>query len=188
MGNQQEILNEELAYLAGILDGEGSITMNVRRKTWKGWNGIGVDIGIAIVNTDGGIIKRCVEIIRKIGIEPYLNEQQTQALYKRDGTEYRNKLKTLVYVRVGKMAQVKRVLELIAPYLAGEKKSRAELMIEFIDRRMSHKGERTKHGSSWYEGYDWYLVKQFYDISGGKLPTEVQAILNDYTPEQLSAA
>ena len=33
MGNQQEILTQsEIGYLAGIIDGEGSIAMNVRKK------------------------------------------------------------------------------------------------------------------------------------------------------------
>jgi hypothetical protein len=66
------------------------------------------------------------------------------------------------------------------PYMIGEKKARARIALQFIERRISHKGQRTKDGSSWYEGYDWKLVADFYKISGGKLPDKVVGLVRDY--------
>src|SRR5271154_4542172 len=77
MDNQHGTPTEaKLAWLTGIIEGEGSITLNVRRKEWKGWKGIGVDLQIQIVNTDGFIIEECAKILRQIiGTEPRIMER-----------------------------------------------------------------------------------------------------------------
>lgn len=172
----------QLAWFSGILEGEGSITLNVRRKEWKGWKGIGVDLQIQIVNTDGYIIEEVAKIIRGIvKSEPRIMERGViPDRTTTDGTVWRQN-RAMMMVGVSKMAHIQAVLEAVKPFMIGEKKARARLMLEFIERRMSAKGERTKHGASWYTGYDWELVSQFYAISGGKLPSEVAGLVRDYT-------
>ena len=182
MGNQHGTPTEaQLAWLAGIIEGEGSITLNVRRKSWKGWEGIGIDLQIQVVNTDGFIIEEVANILRMIiGAEPRLMERgKIPDRTTTDGTVWRQN-RAMMMVGVCKMAHILAVLDAILPYMIGEKKARARLAKQFIERRMSHKGERTKHGPSWYEGYDWKLVADFYQISGGKLPPQVSGLVRDY--------
>lgn len=186
--NQQEMPNQaELGWLAGIIDGDGCISMNVRRKNWKGWNGIGVDMNVYVVNTDGGIIEKTVGILRKLGIEPHLFENKTVPLYKKDGGSYHNPEKTIISVNVTRMADIIRILTSIQPYLGGEKKHRASLIAQFIERRISRQTNRSKGGATWYDGYDWEIVDKFYAITGGKLLPEVRQLLNDQTQSRQDA-
>lgn len=184
IGNQQEILDTDIAWLAGIIDGEGSICMNVRQKHWNGWNGIGVDLHIGIVNTDGGIIHKFVSVLRKLGIEAHLHESEQNPIYNANGRKYQNHSKTIVQAGISKMRDILNVLTRIQPYLAGEKSKRALLIMQFIERRIERQTKRSKGGATWYDGYDWDIVKKFYDITGGRLLPEVKKILNDYTQLQ----
>ena len=184
MGDQQEKLTQaEIGWLTGIIEGEGSITMNARKKKWKGWQGFGVDMGVTMCNTDAGIIERCVQIIRKMGIEPYIHESALSPI------PYRGK------GNIKKTYKSKGTI--LSPYMAGEKKSRADLIVEFINRRLKRKGEHSKNGygrtkkggaSSWMNADDWKIVRNFYNINGGKLLPEVQLFLNDHTQLKPKAA
>jgi len=128
LGNQQATL-EELAWLAGIIDGEGYIGIQlerirkhsvVRRAT----------VGLQISNTDEDIALKAVFIIKKIGANPYL---------KIDKTALKKTTKKIVYVVViHRMAVLLKVLKPVLPYLTGNKKMRAELIIEFCESRLKN--------------------------------------------------
>lgn len=183
MGNQHETPTaSQLAWFTGILEGEGSLTLNVRQKKWKGWEGIGIDLQLQIVNTDGYIIEECAKILRGlIGAEPRIMERgRIPDRMTTDGTVWRQN-KTMLMVGLSKMVHIKTVVDTIMPLMVGEKKARARIISQFIERRMTHKGEHTKKGASWYDGYDWKLVSDFYKISGGKLPEQVVGLVRDYT-------
>lgn len=182
MGDQQGTLDiADAAWFAGIMDGEGSICMNVRRKQWKGWKGIGVDLSLMVSNTDAGIIEKAVRIVESlVGAPPYVYEGKTKELYRSDGSAYKNERVSLLQMNVGKMVHIKTILGAIEPYLAGQKAARARLMLKFIERRMGRTGKHTTNGASWYDGYDWAVVKDFYALSGGKLLPEVQGLLNEH--------
>jgi hypothetical protein len=192
IGNQQEIPTEgELGWLTGIIEGEGSITMNVRQKTWKGWQGIGVDVGISICNKDAGIISKCMEIMHKLGVTPHVCEGHSAPIRAtlKDGTEkvYHNTDRPLLQLQLSRMGSIKLILMTIEPYMIGDKKHRARLIIDFVDRRLARKGAHTKGGASWYDDYDWKIVEAFYKITKGKLPPQVEAILRDYTSNTQTA-
>lgn len=185
MGNQHGTPTEtRLAWFAGILEGEGSITLNVRRKEWKGWKGFGVDLQLLVINTDGYIIEEVANILHGIiGSAPRIIERgRIPDRTTSDGTIWKQN-RAMLMVGVSRMAHIKLVLETLMPFLIGEKKARARLMVQFIERRMTHRGDHTKHGASWYDGFDWQLVAQFYAISGGKLPEEVVGLVRDYTQD-----
>ena len=189
MGNQQGTVSQaELGWLAGIVEGEGSITMNVRKKHWKGWNGVGVDMTVSIANTDGGIIERACDILRRLTrSEPRVHETGTSQLYRPDGEVYHNEQKRMLYISVNKMAHILRVLCSLEPHLAGEKSGRARLMIQFIERRLTRKGEHTKHGASHMDRYDWAVVADFYRLKRRPVPPEVLGLLNEHERDQLVA-
>lgn len=181
MANQQGTLTEgELGWLAGIIEGEGSITMNVRQKSWKGWKGVGIDLTVCVSNTDGAILERVADLLERLtGCAPYINEFKKSPVYKADGTTYLNPKTSILNISVGRMASILIVLNAILPHMVGDKAARARLMIKFIERRMSRKGEHTKHGSSWFDGYDWDTVAQFYKIKNKPIPPEVLGLLNE---------
>ena len=135
MGNQQATL-DEIAWLAGIIDGEGYIGIQlenirkhfvVRRAT----------VGLQISNTDEEIIIKASNIMRKIGVNPYL---------KVDSSALKKTTKKPVYViSIHRMAVVSRALNPVLPYLTGNKKLRAELIMEFCESRLKNfiKGSHT---------------------------------------------
>lgn len=187
IGDQQEIPTEgELGWFAGVLEGEGSITMNVRHKSWKGWTGIGVDLGLIICNKDAGIIRKCDEILRKLGASPHLCEGKSAPITAtlKDGTvkTYHNPETPVLQLQLSRMGSIKLVLSAIEPFMAGNKKHRARLVIDFVTRRLNRKGEHTKQGVSWYDDYDWKIVRRFYELSGGRFKPEIEELLRDYTP------
>lgn len=174
-------VSTRLAWLAGIIEGEGSITLNVRRKKWRGWNGVGIDLGIQVVNTDAYIIEECVAIIEGIvGVAPKICERNAiPARYTTDGTIWKQNRQMLA-IHVSKMSHIKAIIENLMPYMIGEKKARARLIVKFIDRRQSHLTAGKKGGVKWYDGYDWQIVKEFYEIKGIKLPEEIERAVRDY--------
>jgi hypothetical protein len=184
MDNQQEILTQaEIGWLAGIIEGEGSVCMNARKKHWKGWNGFGVDLRIMAVNSDAGIIKKCVDIFRKLGINPHIQERGAVPIPKRDSDDVYQSVKTMLTLTISRMGDIKKVLEIIIPHTAGEKKERAELIVDFINRRQTRKGDRTKEGSAWMNHEEWGIVEKFYELKGGApIRPEVREFLNEHTP------
>jgi len=181
MGNQQEIFNQaDFAWLAGIIEGEGTIAMNARKKQWKGWKGFGVDLQIYITNSDAGIIEKSVNVLRSIGIEPLISERDSVPIRKENGGFY-NSCKTIMVVNVNRMSDIAKVLISIIPFMAGEKTSRARLMLKYIERRMSRQGQRSSGGYSWGDNDDWKMVIDFYALQGKEFRPEVKEFLNEHT-------
>jgi hypothetical protein len=126
LGNQQASLTE-LAWLAGIVDGEGYIGVqyyNTRKRN------ISISAELSICNTDEQIIFKSQNIIQKLGVNPYI---QTY-MY---GLKNKPKNKKQQKIVVHRMKQLSIVLKNINPYLTGNKKERAELVLEFCKSRMA---------------------------------------------------
>jgi hypothetical protein len=137
LDNQQATL-EDLAWLAGIVDGEGYIGMQLERIRRHSVVRR-ASVGLQISNTDEDIALKAVSIIKKIGVNPYL---------KVDSTALRKSSKKIVYVvSIHRMAVLLKVLKPILPYLTGNKKTRAELVIEFCESRERNyiRGSHTKN-------------------------------------------
>ena len=118
MGNQQ-VTETDLAWLAGIYDGEGwfSLKRNVSR------NDVCVNLSIGIVNTDANIINKAVEILTELGVSPYVYERQHDVW------------KTRYDIEVKKFGKAKVLLEALMPYLIA-KDGQAKLLLRFVDMRL----------------------------------------------------
>lgn len=189
MDNQQGTVTQaELGWLAGILEGEGSLTMNVRKKSWKGWQGIGVDMTLSIANTDGAIIERARSIlVRLTGAEPKIYESPATAIYRENGEKYQNPGKTMLYCSVCRMAHILETLKQLTPHIVGEKAARARLITQYIERRIARKGDHTKDGSAWMDETDWSTVAEFYRLKKRPIPPEVLGLLNEHEQARLKA-
>ena len=138
MRNQQGTPSEtELAWLAGFIEGEGSLSLSA-------WNRFDehaskypkISVTIKVYNTDARLIQRCREIIRKLDIEPHLKERDQKPMLKAGGGTYvsRDPMLTLT---VSKFSCALTLLEAIRPYLYGDKSTRADLMIEYLRIRIA---------------------------------------------------
>lgn len=189
MGNQQGTVTEgEIGWLAGIIEGEGSITMNVRKKSWKGWEGVGVDLTVCVANTDGGVIEKTNSILeRLIGAQPRIVETVKSPVYKKDGTAYVNLNKTVMQVHVNKMVHILTVLKAIEPHMGGEKRARARLAMKFVERRIAKKTGESVQQIAKFDRYDWDTVREFYKLKNKPIPPEVIGLLNEQERDRLSA-
>jgi hypothetical protein len=124
MDNQQETLKEtELAWFAGFFDGEGCLTMistfNSKKERFRRLNPL-----FTITNTDDNSILETVKICEKIGAPLRIRRMVS------------NKVKKPYYIcDVNALSKVKKLLDTLLPYLI-TKKSRAELMLRFINSRL----------------------------------------------------
>lgn len=154
MGNQQA-KSVELAWLAGIIDGEGSILLGSKGKANKhpGYHGIQVGATIHITNTDGNIINRCVEIISSLGVNCHI---ANKGFTPNHSVVYR--------IDIGKMAHIKTLLEALMPYLIG-KIGQAKLVHRFVSQRITkwEAGLPRKFGED-----DLEVIDEYYKAYHGK--------------------
>lgn len=136
----------DLAWLAGIWDGEGSITMfshtekNGSKKLCP---------TCLVVNTDISIINEVRRILEELECKFVIHEFKPQKDH--------HKMQWRITSR--NMGYIVKLLSAIGPYLKGEKKARAEILLSYCTQRMQ-KTERTPHkGSTPYDETDWsYLA------------------------------
>jgi hypothetical protein len=117
MDNQHATL--ELAWLGGMFDGEGSIL--IRRNAPRPHETMSPRWSIS--NTDPVIIARVQMILRKVGINPYVYEQ--------DRAEHK---KVCFHIQVNKKSQVKQILECLMPYVFG-KKTRCQMVLDWLNEQ-----------------------------------------------------
>jgi hypothetical protein len=122
MDNQQAT-PVDLAYLAGIIDGEGWIGLQKRVQGKGNW--VTYKPALRITNTDANIINRVYEIWESLGVSGHIYEN-TQDPSVSNG-------KQILNLQLNKQSVIKIVLEAVIPYLVG-KKSRAIMLLRFLDK------------------------------------------------------
>ena len=123
MDNQQ-VTREEIGWLAGIWDGEG--TISVRRN-----NAIGqISPRMHIVNTNMLIIEKVVEILGNLDIRFYIAEKG------QGGFEGSNRQCYIIGVQT--MLYADKLINILYPYLIG-KRVQAKLLKSFLSSRLNRK-------------------------------------------------
>lgn len=120
MGNPhaQEV---ELAYLAGVIDGEGTIT--IERTGNRRLNGIqGLSPKVVVANTDTALIDYCANLFKRIGVKPHIKMQKRG---------YKTRKKDQYWITIGTLTKCRKLLIPIMPFLIA-KHAQAELVMEFI--------------------------------------------------------
>jgi hypothetical protein len=187
MDNQQATPTEaEIAWLAGIIEGEGSLTMAPQPTGKKGDDRYQkIAFHIVIYNTDGGIVLKAVEIIEGLGIFPHIMERKQKMLQMEGRPGYLTK-DSLFTLKIMKIRDALVLLEAVRPWLFGDKGKRADIILKFIRRRIQvlsdagHNGMQGGYRPS-YDVEDWKIMKEFLDLGGRstKMPL-VERVLNEY--------
>lgn len=113
-----------MAWLAAIIDGEGSITVQV---VTKSDGSIRLTPFVAINNTDEGILAKCRRILDSVGVGHQTHQHGV-------GSGFESRLPCwLLRVNAGKRLKV--LLPLLLPHLASVKHGYAEKVLEFIRLR-----------------------------------------------------
>jgi len=111
----------ELAYLAGIIDGEGWI--GLQKRLQRKW--ITYKPALRITNTDANIINVVRKIWENVGVDGHIYENDQQPSVPNG--------KQILNIQLNKQSDIKRILDAVIPYLVG-KKARAEMLLKFLDK------------------------------------------------------
>ena len=121
--NQQaEVAEIEKAWLAGIVDGEGSIRIDYPRVQTSGNKNGSAQPGVVITNNDWAIIEKAVDICQRIGINPHVSRRAGK----------RNETKDILVLG---MPKIMIFLVAVMPYLTGQKSKQAVLLYRFCEQR-----------------------------------------------------
>ena len=135
--DNSQITEAEIGWLAGILDGEGSIILSntkvpVSKERYQHAERIQYAPKITMVNTDPELIAKYVKLLDKLGVGCGVYEKNSV-----------NRLgnKQQWQVMVSRMKSVKIFLDLLLPHLTC-KKAKAELLLRFINLRLNKVGAK----------------------------------------------
>lgn len=180
--NQQETGSvARIGWLAGIIDGEGSITLLVSHRDGKDGRkqALRMSPRVIIGNTDPGIIGRVMEVLDDLGITRYVKHDRPMA---RDIPGFHpTKAMTTVYVEG--FDRVQRLLSAVLPHIAGEKRIRAEIILRFVAQRIKRCEDAGKAKNISYTKDDLDIVIEFLQLTRSPNIERVTRLLNDYTQE-----
>lgn len=153
-----EITNEQLAWLAGIIDGEGCITAGaypskVRRA--DGSPGYRLSLFVSVTNTNEDIILTVNELFAALTtVKPIFHIHDSNARVKNHLTQ-----KTCYRVHVAGGLQVTRVLTAVLPYLVGKRKQ-AEALLAIVKHRKAICDKAGRRGAGTRVDEDMWLRAQ----------------------------
>ena len=144
------IQDVEIAYFAGLIDGEGTITLE--RTGNRRMNGItGLSPKIIVANTDLAIIEVCKTYFKRLGVKPHIKSQLAGKY---------NRGKTMYWVTIQGLSKCKKVLPKLIPYLVG-KAGQARLLLDFID----HRGNSQEAKGKPYGEYEMRILDQIRSLN-----------------------
>lgn len=176
--NQQEI--GLIGWLAGIIDGEGTVSLTVRRRNERG-QAIQVNPRVSIANTDAGIIVKCIEAFEIIGVGHY--RQDVRPIPRRLLGVHVAKFKPVTMLEINGFKRVRTLLNAVGPFLAGDKASRSRLLLTFINGRIGYSESSSKAQNVAYRQEDVNNAIAFLRETKTKQIDHITKILNEHTRE-----
>jgi len=120
--DNQQVTPEQIAWLAGIWDGEGTFVVSPLK------NGKYYSAAASVVNTSPEMIRRITQILDGLEITGhlYLEKMRTK------------KHKRCYHITIRNYKILKKFIILLLPYLVAKKKQ-AEILLKYIESRMGYK-------------------------------------------------
>ncbi len=112
---------ENIIWLAGFWDGEGSITIFKHKEKNGKWK---ICPTLAIVNTDLNTINHIIHILDNLGTSFHIFEKKVKKEHK---TCYQLNTRNIKYIKI--------VLDAISPFLI-TKKAQAELVLRYVNKKL----------------------------------------------------
>ena len=188
MRNQQEtqcVSEVDIGWLAGIIDGEGSVSLAFGYVRNGRLNNMSPRIEIG--NTDKELLEKFVRIVKSLGGGIYMTRKkesnQSKLVKKKKGRGF----KPLYYAKAVGFKRTKKILDIVLPHLTGEKKLRATLILKFIDTRI---GKSDGIGGKHYQ-YDYEDISNAIEVAktmNTKFMPVLKGLLRDCTKPQQKAA
>ncbi len=163
MNNIGQSAGKNLAWLAGFLEGDGSIKLS---KTRMSLDRVIYSPSISFTNTDALIIEECARILKELGIGYYITHKKTT-----NGVAFDIIVKGF-----------KRVLPfavILVEYLVGKKKTELELVIEWIKSRKETGNSKT------YTSRELEIPEIIYELHSPSYPQRLHAGLPNFGDEDI---
>jgi len=163
MGNQQE---RSLAWLAGILDGEGSVSVQVYTLP----DGrVRLTPFVSIVNSDVGILTGCREVLAEIGVV-YRDCKKPNTIGEFNGSLLCQN------IRIDGQKPVQKLIRAVVPYLRSVKRRNAETILQYLDSRAERWLDRDEKGRIRRVGYSRAEIELIASVRSHKRAKSSEAI------------
>lgn len=136
-----QVQETKLAWLAGIIDGEGCLQIWWKTRTHRSGNSTCTPSArITITNSSEAIVQECIKIFQDLGIKYYCRDPKNSVIRK------------MVRLEILNYGSLKTILDAVTPYMIG-KKDQAEALREFVEKASK------RNGFSSQEEKEEYLLK-----------------------------
>lgn len=145
------VQDAELGWFAGLLEGEGCITFFEQRRSRGGKD---IICGLQISNCDLLIINKLTEILKQNNLSWYVREKKV----------YKSNHSQSFYIECRQQEMIKKSLDLFTPYMYGLKKAKAQLVLDYLNKRI----ERSKSGGKYNTRYtedDFSMIPRGHTLS-----------------------
>lgn len=136
----------DIAWLAGIMEGEGTFAIYHQKRKGKDLDCLRGNI--SVTNTDPGLMNKCYDIFKSMGIEMHMHEY----------TNKKGSTKPVYDMQTSRADYVKIACEILMPYLFGEKNAKAKMLLRFVTKRLEKRQSAQK---ALYDKEDWDQFHQF---------------------------
>jgi len=143
---QAKVTEIEKAWLAGIIDGEGSLRIDYPRE--KG----SASPRIIITNNDWALIEKVVDICQRIGVTPHVAQRKGRRSFTKD-------------VQILNMTKLLTILPAVMPYLTGQKEKQAIILFNFCKQRKELVVNSLSNGDRTYTKEQ---INMIYEIQNAK--------------------
>lgn len=125
--DQQATKALQIGWLAGVVDGEGALTIHRNREA-RGWR---VRPGLTIESVDPVLIETAAAILKESGVGPYI--------WRRKAARAKNRQKTVI-LHVTGWCRMAKLLTLLLPYLVNKREEATEMGRLVFDRAARPRG------------------------------------------------
>lgn len=142
---------KELAWLAGIMEGEGTFSIYHQKTNTKGAVNGCLRATVSVTNCDPYLINECFRIFKNMGIELFMHQYDNK----------KGSTRTVYDLQTSKQTYVKIICETLLPYLVGEKKPKAEMLLRFVTKRIENIKNGKNGPATPYDVEDWAQFHSF---------------------------
>ena len=147
----------ELGWFAGMLEGEGCISFFKQARSQKKGNGSDIICGLQITNTDINLINKLVDILKKSELSWFLRNKKV----------YSTKHAECFYIECRQQGMIIKSLELLLPYMYGNKKSKGQLVLDYLLKRREQSQNSGKFNTR-YSKNDFSMIPRDSTLSSSR--------------------
>jgi hypothetical protein len=186
---QETVSSADVGWLTGIIEGEGSISLTTSIRSQRKYNTLRVTPKVIITNTDNRLIEKCLRVLGEMGIGKWVKHKQAPPISSSlENWTPRKSFKDVVVIEVTGMKRTNSLFAQIIPHMAGDKRERAALLLEFTSVRISRTVGQRRGANVRYSEEECEMILRFFRMTRTKSLERYIGILNDYTRGTSQAA